>query len=107
MDSLGVTAYAKSKTLAERATWEFIQREGGSLELSVVNPVGIFGPTFGPDFSTSTAIIQRLLDGAVPFCPRIYFGAVDIRDVADLYLRAMTSPLARAERFLAVAGGLI
>jgi dihydroflavonol-4-reductase len=100
----GVSAYAKSKTLAERAAWDFVAREGGELELSVVNPVGIFGPTFGRDFATSILIVQRLLDGAVPACPRIGFGVVDVRDVADMHLRAMTNPAAKSERFLAVAG---
>lgn len=104
VDSPGVSAYAKSKTLAERAAWDFIAREGGKLELSVVNPVGIFGPTFGRDYATSILIVQRLLDGAVPACPRISFGAVDVRDVADIHLRAMTNPAAKGERFLAVAG---
>jgi nucleoside-diphosphate-sugar epimerase len=100
----GVTAYVKSKTLAERAAWDFIAREGGALELSVVNPVGVFGPVLGPDFSTSIEIVRRLLDGAIPGCPRLTFGAVDVRDVADLHLRAMTDPAAKGERFLAVAG---
>ncbi|WP_260736418.1 SDR family oxidoreductase [Tunturiibacter lichenicola] len=104
VDAPGVSAYAKSKTLAELAAWDFIKHEGGNLELSVVNPVGVFGPTFGSDYSTSILIIHRLLDGAVPVCPRIGFGAVDVRDVADLHLRAMTNPAARGERFLAVAG---
>jgi len=100
----GVTAYVKSKTLAERAAWDFIAREGGALELSVINPVGVFGPVLGPDYSTSIEIVRRLMDGAVPGCPRLSFGAVDVRDVADLHLRAMTDPAARGERFLAVAG---
>jgi nucleoside-diphosphate-sugar epimerase len=107
VDGPGVSAYAKSKTLAERAAWDFIAREGGKLELAVVNPVGIFGPTFGPDYATSILIVQRLLDGAVPICPRIGFGAVDVRDVADLHLRAMTNTAAKGERFLAVAGASI
>ena len=100
----GVTAYVKSKTIAERAAWDFIAREGGALELSVVNPVGIFGPVLGPDLSTSIILMQRLMNGEVPGCPRLAFGLVDVRDVADLHLRAMTSPAAKGERFLAVAG---
>jgi len=100
----GLTAYVKSKTLAERAAWEFIDREGGGLELSVVNPVGVFGPVLGSDYATSIVIIQRLMDGAVPGCPRLTFGVVDVRDVVDLHLRAMTNPAAKGERFLAVAG---
>jgi len=96
--------YVKSKTIAERAAWDFIASEGGSLELSVVNPVGVFGPVLGPDYSTSILIVQRMMDGAIPGCPKISFGVVDVRDVADLHIRAMTQPAAKGERFLAIAG---
>ncbi len=102
-----VRPYVKSKTLAERAAWEFVAREGGTLELSVVNPVGVFGPVLGPDYSTSILIVQRMMDGELPGCPRLYFGVVDVRDVADLHIRAMTHPAARGERFLAVAGNFM
>ncbi len=72
--------------------------------LRVINPVGVFGPALDADLSASVQIVQRMLNGGVPACPRLYFGAVDVRDVADLHLRAMTHPAARGERFLAVAG---
>ena len=100
----GITAYIKSKTLAERAAWDFIAREGGALELATVNPVGILGPVLGPDYSTSIQLVQRLMDGAIPGCPNLSYGLVDVRDVADLHLRAMTNPAAKGERFLAIAG---
>ncbi len=103
----GVIAYAKSKTLAERAAWDFIAKEGGGLELSVVNPVGVFGPVLGPDYSASILLVQRLMDGALPGCPKLDFGVVDVRDVADLHLRVMTSAAAKGERFLAVAGDFL
>jgi len=99
-----VRPYVKSKTLAERAAWDFLAKEGGALELAVINPVGIFGPVLGPDYATSILIVQRLMDGAVPGCPKIFFGAVDVRDVAELHLLAMTNPAAKGERFLAIAG---
>jgi|SRR5579871_2248129 len=99
-----VRPYVKSKTIAERAAWDFLARDGGNLELSVVNPVAVFGPVLGADYSTSILLIQRLMDGAMPGCPRLYFGVVDVRDVADLHIRAMTDPAAKGERFLAVAG---
>jgi dihydroflavonol-4-reductase len=102
-----VQPYIKSKTLAEHAAWDFIDREGGGLELSVVNPVGIFGPVLGPDFSNSIAIVQRMMDGSMPGCPQLYFGVVDVRDVADLHIRAMANPIAKGERFLAVAGDCV
>jgi dihydroflavonol-4-reductase len=104
VDGADVQPYVKSKTLAERAAWDFMAREGGSLELSVVNPVAVFGPVLGADYSSSIAIIKMLMEGAMPAAPKIYFGLVDVRDVADLHLRAMISPAARGERFLAVAG---
>ena len=103
----GVTAYAKSKTLAERAAWDFMAREGGDMELAVVNPVGVFGPVLGADFSTSIEIVKRMLDGALPAVPRLVFGVVDVRDVADLHLLAMTHPEAAGERWLAVAGEFV
>ena len=103
----GLTAYTKSKTLAERAAWEFMAREGGSLELATVNPVVVFGPVLGPDYSTSIQVVQRLLDGSMPGCPRLTFGVVDVRDVADLHLRAMTDKAAKGERFLATGDGFM
>jgi dihydroflavonol-4-reductase len=107
VDGPGVTAYVKSKTLAERAAWEFMDREGGSLELSVVNPVAVFGPVLSADSSTSIEIVQRLLSGGVPACPRLKFGVVDVRDVVSLHLSAMTHPAAAGQRFLAVSGSFI
>ncbi|HXH65555.1 MAG TPA: aldehyde reductase [Candidatus Limnocylindrales bacterium] len=102
-----VAPYTKSKTLAERAAWDFLAREGGSLELSVVNPVAVLGPVLGPDYSASILLVQKMLDGAMPGAPQLYFGAVDVRDVADLHIRAMTHPAAKGERFLAVTGDFL
>ena len=99
-----VMPYTKSKTLAERAAWDFIARDGAGLELSVVNPVAVFGPVLGRDYATSILLVERLIDGAMPGVPRMCIGVVDVRDVADLHLRAMTNPAAKGERFLAVAG---
>jgi nucleoside-diphosphate-sugar epimerase len=103
----GLAAYTKSKTLAERAAWNFIDREGRTLELAVVNPVAVFGPVHSADYASSIIIVKRLLDGSLPGVPRIYFGAVDVRDVVDLHLRCMTNPAAKGERFLAVAGNFL
>ena len=105
--SLPNPPYIRSKAIAERAAWEFIQAEGHGLEMSVINPVGIFGPVLGADYSTSIAIIKRLLDGDMAGLPDLHFGVVDVRDVADLHLRAMLHPKAKGERFIAVAGSLI
>lgn len=97
--------YIKSKVVAERAAWDFIDREGGALQLSVVNPVGIFGPVLGPKLSTSVAFIKTMLDGSLQEVPAQHFGVVDVRDAAQLHLLAMTHPQAAGERFLAVADG--
>lgn len=99
-----LSAYVKSKTIAERAAWDFVDKEGNGLELSVVNPVAVFGPVLAADTSTSIILVQRFMDGDMPGCPKLYFGVVDVRDVADLHLRCMTNPAAKGERFLAVAG---
>lgn len=96
--------YIRSKAIAERAAWDFMAREGGSLELSVINPVGIFGPVLGPDYSASIGIIKAMLDGAMRGLPDVWFGVVDVRDAAELHIRAMTHPDAKAQRFIAVAG---
>lgn len=95
--------YQKSKTLSERAAWDFIAREGGELELSVVNPTAVLGPVLGADYSHSIRTITHMLQGQRG-CPRVNCGFVDVRDVADLHLRAMTDPAASGERFLAIAG---
>lgn len=99
-----IRAYIKSKTIAERAAWEFMDREGGLLELTVINPTGIFGPALGPDYSGSLGLINALLTRQMPFLPDVSFGVVDVRDAADLHLRAMTSPDAAGERFIASGG---
>ena len=107
LEDPSVQPYPRSKTIAERAAWDFIAREGGGLELAVVNPVGVLGPVLGPDYSTSILFVKRLLDGSLRGCPDIWFGAVDVRDVADLHLKAMISPAARGERFLATSGDFV
>lgn len=98
-----VAPYQRSKTLAERASWEFIAREGNGMELAAVNPTTVLGPALGPDYSHSIRLIKDLLEGQ-PGCPKINTCVVDVRDVADLHLRAMTDPAASGQRFLAASG---
>ncbi|KAF2103634.1 nucleoside-diphosphate-sugar epimerase [Rhizodiscina lignyota] len=102
-DGPGVSAYIKSKTVAERAAWDFVEEEGGNLELTVIQPTAIFGPILGPDFSPSVEIVLRLMNGSLPGCPRLSWGIIDVRDAADLHLIAMTHPKAKGERFLCVS----
>src|SRR5271155_821116 len=99
----GVSAYSQSKTLAERAAWELIGASGGSTTLATVNPALVLGPVLGHDFSESVQVVERLVSGRVPGIPRLGFNIVDVRDVADLHIRAMTAPEAAGERFIAAA----
>lgn len=103
INGYGATPYIKSKTIAERAAWDFVAKDGGT-ELAVVNPVAILGPVLGADYSPSIMIVQRMMDGTIPGCPQRWFGIVDVRDVADLHVRAMTHPAASGQRFLCTAG---
>jgi dihydroflavonol-4-reductase len=98
-----VAPYQKSKTLSERASWDFIAREGNGLELTSVNPVAVYGPALGADYSHSIRLITNMLNGQ-PGCLNVNSCCVDVRDVADLHLRAMIDPAAKGERFLATVG---
>jgi dihydroflavonol-4-reductase len=102
LDTPGLTPYVQSKTLAERAAWELAEERGMRDRLAAVNPGVIIGPLLGEDRSTSLEVIERLLKG-MPGVPRLGFNFVDVRDVADLHIRAMTSPEAAGERFIAIA----
>jgi len=101
-------AYIKSKTLAEKAAWEFIEKEGNGLELSVINPVGIFGPALGGITSASLDIaVTGILNGTLNYTPTFTMGVVDVRDVADIHLKAMVNPKAAGERFIAISDGVM
>ena len=102
-----LSAYLKSKTLAEKAAWNFMAKEGGDLELTVINPMAIFGPSLGPDLSSGFGLLKKILDGSMKATPKVDLGIVDVRDLADLHLRAMTNPKAKGERFLALSGGVM
>jgi len=100
-DDLRRTPYVRSKTIAERAAWEHVRARGAESRLAVVNPGAIIGPVLSDDRSFSLQVVERLLNG-MPAMPRLGFVLVDVRDVADLHIRAMTAPEAGGERFLAV-----
>ncbi len=98
-----VSAYAQSKTLAERAAWDLIHSSSTKTTLATVNPALVLGPVTSGDYSESVQVVERLLSGRVPGIPRLGFNVVDVRDVADLHIRAMTDPHAAGERFIAAA----
>jgi nucleoside-diphosphate-sugar epimerase len=103
----GLSSYEKSKLLAERAAWDFIKQEGGHLEFATINPVAILGPSLSAHISGSFGILEHLLDGSMKVIPNIPLNIVDVRDVADLHIRAMTNPNANGQRFIASADGQI
>ena len=100
-ENMEMTPYARSKTIAELAAWELARERGATEKLTTVNPGAIVGPVLGAGRSYSLQAIERLL-GGMPGVPRIGFSFVDVRDVADLEIRAMTAPEASGERFVAV-----
>ena len=103
LTSKNIWPYQKSKTLSEQAAWDFIAREGRGMGLSSVNPVAVLGPVLGADYSHSIRLIKNILAGQ-PGAPKINSGFVDVRDVADLHLLAMTHEAAKGQRFIAIAG---
>lgn len=98
-----VPVYIKSKTIAERAAWDFMKQEGSSLELAVVNPSVVAGPVLGHNYSPTVEIFVRLMDGSMLGSPRICYNIVDVRDVADIHFLAMIKPEAKGERFICAA----
>lgn len=94
-------AYRRSKTAAELAAWEFMDSCEGPMTLATVLPGAVFGPLLSPDTLGSVRIIARMLSGAMPGTPRIGLEVVDVRDLADVHVRAMTAPEAAGQRFLA------
>jgi dihydroflavonol-4-reductase len=97
----GLTPYILSKSIAERAARDWVAREGGTIEFCSINPSLVFGPLWSRDYSSSVSVLHKLLDGSMPALPDIGFGVVDVRDVADLHLRALSAPGMAGERFIA------
>jgi nucleoside-diphosphate-sugar epimerase len=101
-----ITPYIISKTLAERAAWEFVKATPGAPELTVVNPAFVLGPAPDGDLSTSLEVIRLMGTGAYPAAPKIGFPISDVRDVAVTHALAMTLPEAAGQRFLTANGYL-
>jgi nucleoside-diphosphate-sugar epimerase len=97
----GVSAYFQSKTLAEQAAWDLIKAASGATTLATVNPCAVCGPVVSGDCPESVQVVGRLVAGRVPGLPRLGLNIVDVRDVADLHISAMTAPEAAGQRFIA------
>jgi dihydroflavonol-4-reductase len=98
------TPYLRSKTIAEKAAWDYIAQNNSGMELVTVCPGAILGPVLEKDSGTSAAIVIKLMDGSMPGLPDLRFDIVDVRSIADLLLRAMQQPEAANERFAGSAG---
>lgn len=99
LDDRGVGAYVESKTLAERHAWELMDEAGRRNDLAVINPSGIYGPLLDEDIGTSGQVVERLMRGGIPQAPRLFLPSVDVRDVAEAHIKAMTTPAAGGHRF--------
>jgi nucleoside-diphosphate-sugar epimerase len=104
-DMPGLPPYPRSKVIAERTAWDFIEGEGGDTDLVVLNPTFILGPTLTTQARSSLQLTKAMLDGTMPVVRRQRFGVADVRDVADLHIRAMAAPEAAGKRYLALADG--
>jgi len=104
-DTPGLPPYPRSKAIAERAAWDFMKHEGGDTQLVVINPTFILGPTLTTEVRSSLLLTKMMLDGTMPVVRRQRFGVADVRDVADVHIRAMATPEAAGQRFLVLADG--
>lgn len=97
----GISPYIQSKTVAERAARDWVAAEGGGMEYCSICPSVVLGPVWSADYSASVVVVRSLLNGSLRACPDIGFGVVDVRDVADLHVRALKAPNMAGERFIA------
>lgn len=99
-DRTDSSAYVRSKVIAERAAWDWHAREGGALELATICPGAVLGPVLGGDFSASIEIVKKLIDASLPGLPHFGWPLVDVRDIADLHVRALRAENAAGQRFI-------
>ena len=104
LKSPGTSAYAMSKTMAERAAWDFVAKEAPDMALTCINPGLVLGPPLDARFGTSLNVVRRILGGRDPMVPMLGFVCVDVRDVAEMHLRAALLPETAGKRYLAAAG---
>jgi dihydroflavonol-4-reductase len=97
-----ISSYAKSKTLAEKAAWEFVENleESNKFDLTVINPVAVTGPMLTSDIGSSNDFLLKLISGSMPACPKIHMGYIDVRDVAKAHIFSMTEEKTNGERII-------
>tara|TARA_B100000945_G_scaffold233384_1_gene189718 strand:- start:1248 stop:2261 length:1014 start_codon:yes stop_codon:yes gene_type:complete len=98
----GITPYAKSKTLAEKAAWDFVEEldPDKKFDFTVINPVGVFGPMLTSDMGTSNSLVSKLINGELPACPATHMGYVDVRDVAKAHVFSMLNSSTNDKRII-------
>ena len=101
-DNPHISAYSKSKTLAERAAWEFLENENHPFELAVINPALVVGASISGDIGESNKAVAMVAGGKMPVAVPLMFGYVDVRDVAAAHILAMQTPSSNGERFALV-----
>ncbi len=101
-----ITAYSRSKTMAERAAWDFVANDAPGMALTTINPTFVLGPALDAHYGTSLRVIERLLSAKDPMLPQIGFPIVDVRDVAEAHLRALQTDAAIGQRIIAAEGSL-
>jgi len=101
---IGKMAYNKSKTLAEKAAWAYIQSEAKEIQLTTINPVLVAGAPLDKNFGASVSVLERLMNGKDPVLPDMSFGIVDVKDVAKMHVLVIKSKAAYGQRFIANAG---
>lgn len=104
LTSARATPYVRSKTLAERAAWDFVTGEGHGVALTVINPCFVLGPPLDDQFGSSVGLVRRMLKGRDPMVPKLGFACVDVRDVAALHLAALQQPGTAGQRIIGAGG---
>ncbi|MBT6421742.1 MAG: aldehyde reductase [Porticoccaceae bacterium] len=99
-DKLGISFYAKSKTMAELAAWDFMKTQSPDFGLTVINPVLVMGPSLSKDIGTSNSLVKNMISGSVPGTAKIHIGVVDVRDVASAHVLAMENRESDGERII-------
>lgn len=98
----GTSAYAKSKTLAEKAAWDFVENEAPEIALTTINPGLVLGAPLDVHYSTSLAVVERLLNGKDPMVPRLAFSSVHVKDIAALHVAALKNDETSGQRIMGV-----